>query len=37
MRLSRYKEIDKTDEPNINLLFDVILNYIKEENWIYGW
>ncbi|KTD52258.1 hypothetical protein Lqui_1102 [Legionella quinlivanii] len=33
--LFRYKKNATTDDPDIDLLFDVISQYIKEMNWIY--
>jgi hypothetical protein len=33
--LSRYEQQAKTNELDIDLLFDVISSYIKEYNWIY--
>ena len=32
---TRYKALATTDEPDVNLLFDFISQYIKEEAWIY--
>jgi len=30
-----YNQLETTDEPNIDLLFNVITNFIKEKKWVY--
>lgn len=33
--LDRYKQFATTEEPNLDLLFDIISDFIKEKRWIY--